>query len=83
MLASEYAATNIAQNRKRSVKDFRCQPKLQRLGWIVGAVIAEDREDDIIVRVDDALSLAGVSPRLTVLQTRLALSWLNVRSRRY
>jgi hypothetical protein len=46
-------------NRKQYVKDIRCQPKLQRLGWIVVRVIAEDREDDIIARVDDALSRRG------------------------
>jgi hypothetical protein len=41
------------------VKDIRCLQTLQRLGWIVVRVIAEDRKADIIGRVDEALRLRG------------------------
>lgn len=58
-VAAEYDGDQHRTNRKQYVKDIRCQPKLQRLGWIVVRVIAEDREDDIIGRVDDALGRRG------------------------
>jgi len=55
-VAAEYDGDQHRTNRKQYVKDIRCQPKLQRLGWIVVRVIAEDREADIIARVGDALT---------------------------
>ena len=58
-VAAEYDGDQHRTNRKQYVKDIRCQPKLQRLGWIVVRVIAEDREADIIARVGDALSRRG------------------------
>jgi hypothetical protein len=58
-VAAEYDGDQHRTNRKQYVKDVRCQLTLQRLGWIVVRVIAEDREDDIIGRVDDALGRRG------------------------
>jgi very-short-patch-repair endonuclease len=58
-VAAEYDGDQHRTNRKRYVKDIRRQPKLQRLGWIVVGVIAEDRADDIIRRVDEALNRRG------------------------
>jgi hypothetical protein len=52
-VAAEYDGDQHRTNRKQYVKDIRCQAKLQRLGWVIVRVIAEDREDDIIGRVDD------------------------------
>lgn len=58
-VAAEYDGDQHRTNRKAYVKDIRCQQKLQRLGWIVVRVIAEDREPEIISRVDDALAGRG------------------------
>jgi hypothetical protein len=58
-VAAEYDGDQHRTNRKQYVKDIRCQQKLQRLGWIVVRVIAEDRKADIISRVDEALSCRG------------------------
>lgn len=58
-VAAEYDGDQHRTNRRAYVKDIRCQQKLQRLGWIVVRVIAEDRKPDIISRVEDALSSRG------------------------
>jgi hypothetical protein len=58
-VAAEYDGDQHRADRKQYVKDIRCQQKLQRLGWIVVRVIAEDRKADIISRVADALSRRG------------------------
>jgi hypothetical protein len=58
-VAAEYDGDQHRTDRKQYVKDIRCQHRLQRLGWIVVRVIAEDRKDDIIARVDEALSRRG------------------------
>ncbi|ORV14598.1 hypothetical protein [Mycobacterium celatum] len=58
-VAAEYDGDQHRTNRAQYVKDVRCQRKLQRLGWIVVRVIAEDRNADVISRVDDALSQRG------------------------
>lgn len=58
-VAAEYDGDQHRTNRKQYVKDIRCQQKLQRLGWIVVRVVAEDRKADIIDRVADALSSRG------------------------
>ena len=42
------------------IKDMRQLRSLQRLGWIVNPVIAEDRPDDVIARVGEALALRGL-----------------------
>lgn len=58
-VAAEYDGDQHRTNRREYVKDIRCQAKLQRLGWVVVRVIAEDRKDDIIGRVDDAMGRRG------------------------
>jgi len=58
-VAAEYDGDQHRTDRKQYVKDIRCQQKLQRLGWIVVRVIAEDRKADVINRVDDAFKLRG------------------------
>ncbi len=60
-VAAEYDGDQHRTNREQYVKDIRCQQKLERLGWIVVRVIAEDRKAGIISRVDEALSSAGTS----------------------
>jgi hypothetical protein len=58
-VAAEYDGDQHRTNRKQYVKDLRCQQELQRLGWIVVRVVAEDRKADVINRVDDAFKLRG------------------------
>jgi hypothetical protein len=58
-VAAEYDGDQHRTNRKEYVKDIRCHEKLQRMGWIVVRVTAEDRKSDIIARVDDALRRRG------------------------
>lgn len=58
-VAAEYDGDQHRTNRKQYVKDIRCTQTLQRLGWIVVRVVAEDRSADIIRRVDEAFTLRG------------------------
>lgn len=58
-VAAEYDGDQHRTDRKQYVKDIRCQQKLQRMGWIVVRVIAEDRKADIVSRVDEALRQRG------------------------
>jgi hypothetical protein len=58
-VAAEYDGDQHRTNRKQYVKDLRCQQELQRLGWIVVRVVAEDRNAHVINRVDDAFKLRG------------------------
>lgn len=58
-VAAEYDGDQHRTNRMQYVKDIRCHQKLQSLGWIVVRVVAEDRKDDIISRVDEALRRRG------------------------
>jgi hypothetical protein len=54
-VAVEYDGDHHRSNRAQYVKDIRRLEMLeQRYGWIVVRVIAEDRPDDIIRRVDQA-----------------------------
>lgn len=53
-VAAEYDGQHHQSSRYHYVKDIRRQEKLQRMGWIVVRVIAEDRPDDIIRRVRQA-----------------------------
>ncbi len=59
-VAAEYDGDQHRVDREQYVKDMRRLPKLERLGWIVIRVIAEDREGDIIARVDRALRQRGL-----------------------
>lgn len=54
MVAAEYDGDQHRADRDQYVKDIRRLERLQRLGWIVVRVIAEDHPADIVRRVRDA-----------------------------
>jgi hypothetical protein len=51
----EYDGDHHRSDRRQYVKDQRRLRKLEQLGWLVVRVIAEDKPDDIVRRVRDAL----------------------------
>jgi hypothetical protein len=55
-VAAEYDGDQHRADRGQYVKDMRRLPKLERMGWIVIRVIAEDQPVDIVARVRDALA---------------------------
>jgi hypothetical protein len=59
MVAAEYDGDYHRTDRKRYAWDIKRQRKVERLGWIDIRVINEDREDDIIARVDEAMNSRG------------------------
>ncbi len=65
MIAVEYDGDHHRTIRAQYVKDRRRIRRLEQLGWIVVQVIAEDRPDDIVRRVRDAIR-RRTSPRSTV-----------------
>jgi Protein of unknown function (DUF559) len=64
-VAVEYDGDHHRTNRAQYVKDQRRMRTLERLGWIVIRVIAEDSEADIVNRVRAAIR-RRTSPRSTV-----------------
>jgi Protein of unknown function (DUF559) len=58
-VAAEYDGDQHRTDRKQYVRDMRRLRELERLGWIVIRVIAEDRDADIIDRVRKALIRRG------------------------
>jgi hypothetical protein len=58
-VAAEYDGDQHRTDRKQYVRDMQRLRELQRLGWIVIRVIAEDRDADIIDRVRKALIRRG------------------------
>lgn len=58
-VAAEYDGDQHRKDRRQYVKDQKRLRRLARLGWIVIRVIAEDRPDDVINRVRDALLSRG------------------------
>ncbi|MCV7343115.1 DUF559 domain-containing protein [Mycolicibacterium rhodesiae] len=64
-VAVEYDGDHHRTNRAQYVKDQRRIRRLEQLGWIVIRVIAEDRPDDIIRQVREAIR-RRTSPRSTV-----------------
>jgi hypothetical protein len=58
-VAAEYDGDQHRSDRRQYVKDIRRLKKLEDLGWIVVRVIAEDRPDDVVDRVRDALIRRG------------------------
>ena len=56
MVAVEYDGDQHRTDRAQYVKDIRRIELLERLGWIVVRVVAEDRPADIIRRVRDAIA---------------------------
>jgi hypothetical protein len=65
MIAAEYDGDHHRTIRAQYVKDRRRIRRLEQLGWIVIQVIAEDRPDDIVRRVREAIR-RRTSPRSTV-----------------
>lgn len=55
-VAVEYDGGHHCTDRRQYLKDIRRLEKLQELGWIIVRVVAEDRPDDVIRRVCNALS---------------------------
>jgi very-short-patch-repair endonuclease len=53
-VAVEYDGDHHLSNRRQYVKDIRRLEMLERMGWIVVRVVAEDHRDDIIRRVAEA-----------------------------
>lgn len=58
-VAAEYDGDQHRKSRRQYVHDMRRLKKLQRLGWIVIRVIAEDRPDDVVREVREALRRRG------------------------
>lgn len=61
-VAAEYDGDHHRKDRRTYVKDQRRLRKLERLGWIIIRVIAEDTPEDILKRVTDALLARGWRP---------------------
>jgi hypothetical protein len=59
MVAAEYDGDQHRTDRRQFVRDQRRLGKLAEMGWIVIRVIAEDRPDDILNRVFQALIRRG------------------------
>ncbi|BBZ49191.1 hypothetical protein MHEI_09080 [Mycobacterium heidelbergense] len=59
MVAAEYDGDQHRTDRPRYVKDIARLAKMQDLGWVVIRVVAEHRPDDIVRRVDEALTRRG------------------------
>ena len=55
MVAVEYDGDHHRADRRQYVKDIRRIEKLERMGWIIIRVVAEDRPADIVRRVRAAL----------------------------
>ncbi|MGZ4583036.1 MAG: DUF559 domain-containing protein [Mycobacterium sp.] len=57
MVAVEYDGDQHRTDRRQYVKDIQRMETLERMGWIVVRVVAEDRPAHIVRRVRDALSI--------------------------
>jgi hypothetical protein len=62
LVAAEYDGDHHRKDRRQYVKDQRRIRKLESMGWIVIRVIAEDRPDDVVKRVAEALRSRGWRP---------------------
>ena len=58
-LAVEYDGDQHRTDRPQYVKDIRRHPKIEKRGWEVVRVIAEDRESEILERVYEAYLRRG------------------------
>jgi len=65
-VAVEYDGDHHRTNRAQYAKDQRRIRELERLGWIIIRVIAEDRPDDVVRRVSAAIRSRTNSSRSTV-----------------
>jgi hypothetical protein len=61
-VAGEYDGDHHRSDRSQYVRDQWRLRKLAELGWLIIRVIAEDRPDEIVVRVRDALLARGWRP---------------------
>ncbi|MGO9925952.1 MAG: DUF559 domain-containing protein [Mycobacterium sp.] len=61
-VAVEYDGDQHRTDRRRYVRDQQRLRKLERLGWIVVRVIAEDKPEDVVTRVRNALRARGWRP---------------------
>jgi hypothetical protein len=64
MVAVEYDGDHHRTDRRQYVKDIRRIEMLERMGWIIVRVVAEDHPADIIRRVRAALPASSVRSRL-------------------
>lgn len=55
-VAVEYDGDHHRMDRHQYVKDIRRREMLERMGWIIITVVAEDRRTDVVRRVGDALN---------------------------
>jgi len=67
-VAVEYDGDHHRKNRHQYVKDIARLRMLEDLGWIVIRVIAEDRPQDVIARVESALVSRGCLVEISELQ---------------
>ncbi len=58
-VAAEYDGDQHRSDHRQYVKDIRRLAMLERIGWIVIRVIAEDDPADVVARVRDALARRG------------------------
>jgi hypothetical protein len=59
MVAAEYEGDQHQTDRPRYVNDIRRLEMLERMGWIIVRIVAEDRRADIVRRVREALVARG------------------------
>lgn len=55
MVAVEYDGGHHRTDRRQYIKDIRRREVLERMGWIIITVVAEDRPSEIVRRVRDAM----------------------------
>ena len=60
MVAVEYDGDHHRTDRRQYVKDIQRIEMLERMGWIIVRVVAEDRPADIVRRVRAALAASNV-----------------------
>ncbi|OMC34719.1 hypothetical protein A5739_05490 [Mycobacterium colombiense] len=64
MVAVEYDGDQHRTDRRQYVKDIRRMERLERMGWLVVRVVAEDQPAAILRRVKAALAASSVRSRL-------------------
>lgn len=64
MVAVEYDGDQHHSDRRQFVKDIERLEKLERMGWIIVRVVAENRPAAIVQRVRDALAAAAERSRI-------------------
>jgi very-short-patch-repair endonuclease len=69
-VAVEYDGDHHRSNRRQYAHDQRRLRKLEALGWIIVRVIAEDKPEDVVRRVKEALRRRGYRDTDTTHTTR-------------